>query len=328
MKHQYAIMVSCTANYVQYLNALLNSVDYTNHPVDVHIIAVTGNKKDEDEAFNTYLDKLDTYKDLSFHPIVHKRAYSDYEHYGAYRKIAQNMRWPELVVTSKMGRYGKLEEMTEYAAIVMLDVDMMIVHNIMHFFKLVENTKIIIGCNERYKWALNNYCIEGQKDFPEMPMDWMICNAPLFLDPKHNGKFLQTAAKYVGTIQNKKGEYVSDIISMNVALWLAGVQDNIVALPNYAWTGVHLGYTDITTYIQNRGGNFWKAWNGEKVYILHGRWDVDGCERGWRRNQEKRYDELELNETVRKRWMNQMEHVFKQIKDQYTFYNEKWKIRL
>jgi len=321
---KFASLTSCTNNYLPYLNAQLNSFDYMGHSHDVHVLAVN-----VDDRYRNYIERAKKV-DWAFKLYFHEKKYEDYSKYGTLRQIAQKMRWDEMVVLSKFGRYDSLLELAYYDAVVMLDVDMMIVHNFEKFFELVENTKYIIGANERFKWWLDTFILEGEeeKKYPHVPMDWMICNAPLFFSPKYNEKFMQYAIKSAGSLKNKDGVYYSDIMTMNFALWMAGVTDNVIALPAYAWTGVHLTYTDITTRIFNRAGKNWLSWCGEPVYIIHGRWDKEGCEAGWLSNQQKRYNELQLPEQTENRLKGEVNSTIKQIKEQFRFYSEECKLRV
>ena len=323
-KAKYASITSCTNNYLPYLNAQLNSFDSVGHSHDVHVLAVN-----VDDRYKDYIERAGKI-DWPFGLYFHEKKYEDYLKYGSLRQIAQKMRWDEMVVLSKFCRYDALLEFDYYDAIVLLDVDMMVVHNFEKFFELVKDTKYIIGCNERFKWWLNGFILEGDegRDYPHIPMDWMICNAPLFFSPQHNIKFMECAVKTAGSLKDKNGKYYSDIMTMNFALWMAGVTENVIALPAYAWTGVHLTYTDITTRIYNRAGKKWLSWCGEPVYIIHGRWDKEGCEAGWLSNQQKRYDELKLSEEVEKKLKGEVNTTINQIKDQFIFYNEKCKLRL
>lgn len=200
---KFASITSCTNNYLPYLNAQLNSFDCMRHSHDVHVLAVN-----VDDRYREYIERAKKV-DWTFELYFHERKYDDYPEYGTFRQISQKMRWREMIVLSKFCRYHALKELSYYDSLVLLDVDMMIVRNFEKFFELVKDTKYIIGCNERFKWWLDSFILEGENDevYPHIPMDWMICNAPLFFAPKHNKEFMECAIKTAGSLKNEKDEY-------------------------------------------------------------------------------------------------------------------------
>ena len=307
---KYAVLTSCSGNYKQYMNVFLNSLDFCGHTHDVHVITV-----DMDEE---YLKKaLDT--KWTFKLFTHKRERKDFEQFESYNS---------LMLTSKRCRYPALEEYSEpYDVMCLIDIDMMIVNNFMKFFELVDGTDMIIGCNERFKWPLDRYVLKGY-DFPKIYMDWMICNAPTLFSPVHSKELLKAMIKCSRELTNRDGEYPSDLFTMNVALWVAGATDRVVMLPAYAWTGVHLTYTDITTRIMKKGGQKWVSWCGEPVYIIHGKWDRNSTAEQAFKNQQKRYNELNLSEDVRKKLNGTVNSTIKQIQNEFKFFNTECKLKL
>ena len=300
---KYASLVSCTKNYTQYLNAQLNSMDAVGMTHYVHVLAID---MDED-----YLKKIED-ADWTFNLTVHRFSSNDFAMYGGDRDAAQK------------SRYATLPNFVQYDALLLLDVDMLIVKNLTPYFDMVQNTDYIIGCNERFKWQLEQFVWEG-KQLPKMPMDWMICNSPLFFDPKQNMKFIDMSRATAKRLVDQEGKRPADLYTMNVALWLAGITDKVIALPNYVWTGVHNGYIQIFTRIQKINKREWRSFSGEPVYIIHGRWDGVNPESWYLAEQQKRYDELMIPAIMQEKLKRDVQSTIKQIKDEFVFFNTQCK---
>ena len=197
-----ASLVSCTDNYVPYLNAQLNSLDYHEHTHQVHIIAI-----DVDPG---YLAKVRA-TDWSFPVFIHERRLEEFE---KFRPMGgKNM-------MAKKARYEFLPQFKDFDALLFLDADIFFVNNIDRFFKFVAGSPTVLGVNERFKWNLGAYEMGGQR-LPNIPMDWMICNAPTFMSPNRNHDLIDTmcfAAESV--IEWKRQKVPSDLFTMNISLYL------------------------------------------------------------------------------------------------------------
>lgn len=300
---KYATFTSCTQNYVSCLVAQLNSMDYYDHNFDVHILAI-----DIDEDF---LRKLEN-KEWSFNLIIHRTSKADIDYVGD--RVPKKIRYKFIS-----------DHCQNYDAVLFLDVDILFVSNITRFLDLVNGTPYLIGCNEKFKWAMNNYYLieeDSHTSLPKIQMEWMVCNSPIFMSPKFNKDFWSiawdTSLKLMSGMKNKPP---SDLFTMNVAIWRANIQDRVILLPSYAWIGNHNGYFNIYTRIVKKQGK-WKSMCGEPVYMIHGRWDKDGSENYYVNEQEKRYRELKLSEDMKNKYRNKMRDTIEQIKAEHKFFRE------
>ena len=297
---KYAAVTSCTQNYSQYLEALLVSADKYNHDFDLYVFCIN-----MDEEF---LQKIQNRK-WSFNLFLkrHTEYKKDFnEHEGNH--------YPKKVRYSFAGWLAPY-----YQALLFLDVDMMFTNNIMRFFELVDGTDYLLGCNERFKWGLQKFYLldNGKQELlPQLEMYWMICNAPLFIS-QQNAHFWSRAEHAATVLRRESDDKVpSDLFTMNVALWLAGLQDKVIPLPSYCWTGVHNGYINIYTRIVKKNGR-WQSISGEPVYMIHGRWDKEGCENYYLKEQEKRYAELGLQGKVLEKHRKLTDKTIQLIKDEF-----------
>lgn len=299
---KFASIVSVTDNYQIYLTTQLNSFAFYGHTHDVHIIAL--------DLKPEYLEWLRD-RNWPFELYIHEKTLDDF---------------PELLPQGKMmvakkSRYAMLASglLDDYDAVLLLDADLFAVNNFNKYFQMVADSPVIIGANERFKWNLRRYKFNGTQ-LPDVKMFWMICNAPLFFSPKVNATFVHKAYKsglHLTEPERDEKHIPSDLFTMNVAIWLAKVQENVVLLPSYAWTGVHASYTDIITRI-TRQDDKWFSWSGEPVYMIHGRWDRATTSAGYMRWQAKRFVELQLNEAVTKKYSNQAQSTLKAIEKQFA----------
>ena len=305
-----ASLVSCTDNYVPYLNAQLNSLDFHKHNHQVHIIAI--------DVGPWYLEKVRS-TEWTFPLFIHERRLEDFEQYRP--QGGKNM-------MAKKARYELLPQFKDYDALLFLDADIFFVNNIDKFFEFVTGTNTILGVNERFKWNLGAYEVGGRR-LPDVHMDWMICNAPTFMSPNRNNGLIDKMRMAAGrVIEWKKGRVPSDLFTMNIALYLAGVTEDVVAMPSYLWTGVHCSYFHFYPRIFCRGDGKWQSQTGEKVYAIHGRWNKDGCADSHRRNLIKQYEELGMNEITKNKLLANMEQTLKQIQEQFHFFNTGHKLKL
>lgn len=313
---KYAMLTSCTDNYTSYMNAFLNSLDFYGMDIDVHIICI--------EVNEAYLKQVEG-TDWSFNLILHRHKFSDFEQFCNKRFQIQKARY---IISSKKSRYKEAAEIfNSYEAVCMMDIDMMIVRDLSMFFDLVTNTPYLIGCNERFKWPLNSFKLNGDV-LPVTSMMWMLCNAPLFFDPRQNQRFINACYTTANDMEHvvKPNEEPSDIYTMNVAIWLAGKTEDILPLPQYAWVGNHTGYFNYYSRIFIKDGKWW-SFTGEPVYIIHGRWDKPDVDiLGYKHELQKRYKELQLNEEVEEKFKRDVDTSVKHIRKQFDIYNNNCKL--
>lgn len=291
---KYASVTSCTQNYSQYLIAQLVSMHRHGHTFDVHVLCI-----DMDEGFLKGLEN----REWSFNLyLVRDKSDESIDRYA------------------KKARYKFASAVApNYGALLFLDVDLMFVANVTKFLDLVADTDWILGCNERFKWNMAKYYLwnEAKFEFPHREMMWMICNAPVFV-PYSQAKFWQVAWETSYQLRKCSDDKIpSDLFTMNVALWRTGIEDKVIPLPNYAWTGVHNGYLNIYTRAFKKGGVEWRSVNGEPIYMLHGRWDKPNAEKYYLKEQEKRYNELALPDSIKAKHRKLTDKTIQLIKEEY-----------
>jgi hypothetical protein len=307
----YAAFTSVTDNYRQYANVLLNSLDYHGHVLDFHLLAI--------DVPKSWIDQMMSI-DWTFNLTIH--------HFEL--EMVQKMFDTGKNIASKKLRYFFLSAglLKDYVGVVLLDADMFVVRNITPFFKMVANTDVILGVNERFKWYLDKYTVNNE-GLPKRKMDWMICNAPLFFSPYKQARFIRHAFDNATAVRDlsRDGAVPSDLFTMNVSLFTSGAYENVVQLPHYAWTGVHIGYTDLLSRISKQADGMWYSWFGDYVYMIHGRWDRAAAANGYLKNTEKRYDELGLPPATKEKHRKQAISTLNQIRNEWMFFNSKHKAK-
>ena len=307
---RFMALTSCTDNYKQFLNAQLNAFDYYGHELDFHLVAI--------DMAPEYLEKIQT-TDWTFSLIVHERTEGDYAHLAD----GKNLR-------SKKARYHELFRIlaaNDYEAACNLDADLFPVRSIMPFFELVAGTSQIIGANERIKWMMSEFSYKGER-LPGQRMHWMVCNCPLFFDPRQQQRFVETALEASTEIWNEnKSSVPSDLFTMNLALYISGAYQNVIQLPAHAWVGVHTQYIDVRHRITAWGDGF-ATDQGEPVYMIHGRWDREATARGMMNEMEKRYRELGMSEEKRVKHRALAKATMRQIQEKFEFFNTKGRVTL
>jgi len=314
----YAIATSFTPNYAQYLVALLNSLDYHGHDnVDVHVLAV-----DPNEKILRKIMAVDWCFNLMIMPSYEFVDFSD-------------TRYESLAMTAKKSRYSFLQGImrkTTYDALLFMDCDMFFTANVTRFFEMVRGTDILLGCNERFKWNMNRFMYKGQ-ELKDVTMHWMVCNAPLFFCPSRNRKlvfWMNEMAKHLSNISD--GKRPSDLYTMNVAIGISGKDKDVISLPDYSWTGVHSSYlhwlTRAVLINTHAGHDEMFSLTGEKVYVIHGRWDKSNAGAYELSELEKRYNELRLDENVKTSLRAASQRSITDIKKAWNFYTTQHKLSL
>lgn len=287
----YAFVTSTTENYLHYIRAQMRSLERHEMMAAYYLICV-----------DCEVPKL---PEVSYPVIATSVAAGP---------------WP-LRMASQKARYEHLAPVREMDAICFLDGDMLCANNFMRWFDLVAGTDVIVGVNEYFKWPLSMFQMLGI-EFPDQRMEWMCCNAPMFLVPRRNWRFLESVRDANQNLMMKDSNLpADDLFTVNVAAWLAGVCIRIIHLPNYAWSGVHQSYLKPETRLQKNGIG-WKSACGEKVYMIHGRWDAPNCADYHYRELEKRFDEMDLAQPVRDKIMRQAQATVKSVMAEYEGYME------
>ena len=172
-----AIFISCSWNYIQYLNALLNSLEKRKIIADVYLLHWEFPKK--------YLE--DTQK-FSFKVFPIEIFEKDHRIEGVY-ETGKNL-FLKQARFYYIQKYGK-----KYDSICMLDADNFIVsENFNNLFELVEGTNKLIGCEEQYKWTFgkNHKCRNESIFKKDVRALKFMCSVPIIFDLKRWDRVFET----------------------------------------------------------------------------------------------------------------------------------------
>lgn len=275
---RYAIFVSSTWNYVQYLNALVNSIqkrrlfEYNN--LDVHVIYTL-------DFPDAYLDAISNSFDYNLIAIGFDREKSLFRDEQNKNRIM------------KFARFEYMRQAAmEYDVVCMLDADMMIVSpEFMNLFDLVYGTDKLIGCNEHFKWTIGDnekgpvYKMDDPILFPddgfiftEPTLLWKFhCSVPIIFNMTEWDSVFDFYLKLVSEgyeVKNGKQIPMGDIFSWNTAVRYMNKQNDLILFPMEVMTQVHYTNTDPNRRVIDNNG-YWHTWAGDPVYSLHGRVDRD-----------------------------------------------------
>jgi len=260
---KFCFFVSCTNNYIPYLNAFLNSlykrkikdvIDF-----DVKIISYNMGSK--------YIDKLSKF------PFNIEVIDVDVE------EIRSKTKWGQAYI-SKCSRYYYLNKLgREYDACALMDADLFLVsQNFSNLFHLVNNTKLMINCNERFKWIFGNrHRVDNVPIFSEdNKIRKFHCNTPMIIDVNKWSEVIEyymsivyRGKEHIVNSEDKKKD-IGDIFSWNIAVQKQNRQNDVILLPMEVLTQVHqTAYKKWTELINDHG--FWTTFSGEEVMVLHGR---------------------------------------------------------
>jgi hypothetical protein len=259
----YAIYVASTWNYIGYTNALLNSI-YKRKFHEKCTLTVYLFHNDEHGFFKTeYLHDLSKFP---FNVVSHEISRNDFQEIN-------DARFNEYI---KRTRYKiVLETAEQYDAVCLLDADMFFVsEQFIDLFDLVSDTDKLIGCNERFKWNVDNYILNNKPMFKKNDKLYnMICNVPAIFDMK---KWRHVFERYVDIAANgrqtKNGDIVGigDLFCWNLAIKYEKMNNKIVCFPMETMAQVHHTYTNDWTYIIVEN-DYWYTFAGDRVYSIHGR---------------------------------------------------------
>jgi hypothetical protein len=260
----YAIFVAATENYLMYVNALLNSIEkrrlHENCDLAVFLLHHDFSPECRYPAiarseFPFRVVPIEVYREEIRHPASTKRI--EFIKRARYHTIA---------------RYAQL-----FDVVCLLDADMFIVSpNFTKLFDLVNGTRCLIGCNERYKWDIGpNYQLHGESILPRgMRLRKMHCNVPAIFDMaewapvfEHYSKIAFDGKQDLPTGQMKG---IGDIYCWNISVYALKRENDVITFPMETMSQVHQTNMRRWTYMIN-DHDHWRTYAGDEVYTIHGR---------------------------------------------------------
>lgn len=270
---RFAIFVAASWNYACHLTALLNSIERQGLAqrcdLTVHLL-----------CFDFPAAYIEAACSRLRYPIVcHEGRREDFPQQDG---LTRNRFY-------KIARFRRLADVAaSYDVTCLLDADMFLVSpELVNLFRLVDETRLLIGCNEAFKWRVCDprsdsrlYHMDGKPLF-ESPvvLRKMHCSVPVLF---RHGAWREVLAYYdrlVWTGSERKGGRdvpIGDIFAWNLAVQALGRQDDVVLLPMEVMCQVHHTNVYERTRIVEEGGR-WRTVAGDIVYSIHGR----VCEPGW-----------------------------------------------
>lgn len=264
----YAIFVALTPNFMKWANALLNSIEKR-----------IPNKKNVE---------LTVY--LLHHDGVNKRWLNDVQKAFYFKIIPVEMKRSEVPAPPECNRtefvkrarfFYILKYGYDYDICCLLDCDMFLVSSdFMKLFDLVFETKLLIGCNERYKWHVGpNFTYgDGSPIFKKTQRLYHNhCSVPIifnlseweevfkhYLEICHDGRQNQNG--------NIKG--IGDIHAWNISVQKCDKQNDVIVFPMEVMCQVHKRHINPLTYIQVEN-DYWYTFSGDPIYSIQGRWNTN-----------------------------------------------------
>jgi len=312
--NNFAIFISSNKNYLPFFNSLLNSLDAHNINVDVFLI--------HDGIDEKYLSSLNIF-DFPINVIPIER--SDFNIDPANEH--NNNLYMKQTRFKYIREYG-----TSYKAICMLDADMFVTTpNFMNLFNLVNDTNLMIGCNERFKWTFDKRFTYKDKPLFEnsIKAKKFHCSVPIIFDLN---KWLDVFDFYnkiaFNTFEEKKNGEIKpagDIYCWNISVYKNNRQNDLILFPMETMTQVH--YTNLFPWsnIKKIGKEWWTV-NGDEVFTIHGRVGKKSWYDGHLNNLEKN------KEKYSEKYFNQIKNIaintLRQIQKEWYYLNFSHKLNL
>lgn len=268
----FAYILASDRNYIQYTNALLNSLDYFGNEHPAYLLAY------DCDGLENYLSNV---KNVFSFPVTVIRM--DTENIAPllemYEKNTLRLSKNHLIKSLRM-RY-LVDIGLQFDAVCLLDADMMVVSpNFDKFLLFVADTGRSVGCNEAFKWTIGEtYMVDNKPIFdPPQVLHRFHCSVPLFLDMHHWADVFEEYLRifYTGTHLNPHGQLsdIGDMFSYNIAVHKLGREEDVLPLPSSWFTQVHCdGYLPWSRITGSLEEGMSIIEGREEVYSLHGRLD-------------------------------------------------------
>lgn len=276
---KFAFFVCSNGGYLPFLNVLLNSIAKQNCHIDTYLLYYDFPEK--------YIEDATSKMPYPLIPLEIKR--EDFN-IADYNKNNNNL-------FIKQARFKYIREYgVKYDAICMLDADMFITTpNFMNLFDLVNGTRKLIACNERFKWMLDSRFSFNGKPIFEKPIKAykFHCSVPLVFDMKewievfdfyNELAFNAFETDASGKITKPAG----DIYCWNISVYKNDRQNDVVLFPMETMTQVHHTYAHPWTELTKDNGT-WITYAGDEVFSIHGRIGNKSWFEGQVRGARKRY---------------------------------------
>ena len=264
---KYCIFVAMTPNFMKWMNALLNSIEKRKLFRDIHLTVFVLHY---DGCNRDFLRDIQNHFSFEVIPIEIKRGELP---------APEGTNRTELI---KRARFFYIRKYAaEYDVACLLDCDMFIVSpDFIKLFDLVQGTKLLIGCNERFKWqAGKNYMYsDGQPIFEHsQKLYHFTCSVPIIFEYWAWQDVFNHYCKicYDGR-QNKNGKIVGigDIFCWNISVQKCNKQNDVIVFPMETMCQVHKRHLNPLTFIQVEN-DYWYSYSGDPVYSIQGRWNTN-----------------------------------------------------
>lgn len=246
----YAFIVCADVRYLPEVVAELNSLDYIGNKQDVHFY-----------GYKIPQHVIDQFKLLNYQVIFHE--ITDQE-VGETHGLSEVVCRKRYLFADQVGR--------DYAAVCVLDADMIFVRNPINYFHIASQTGLVVCALKEQKESYQdpNHRHKGQWIMPEgFRPEMDLCNCPLFVDTDIWGKALRESFEIFmdGFPDNHfKGP---DMAAMNLKLLQYGSQGQTLGLPNVQWLGTN--EQNLKPYQRVVGDDdSIKTETGTPIYSYHG----------------------------------------------------------
>lgn len=250
MASKYAFVVSCSANYLPGLNALLNGLDLYGNTADIWIIEEgipEDYKKKAKEVFNFEVNFIPITECLKGEPSLQNQRESSFYHW----------------VFSLYVLEARLKD--KYAAIATLGADIVVVNNVMQWFEVAEKTGFIVTANNPYTLSSFNE-IDERHFFKEGIHAGLIDTSPIsdfpgFMNPNlHEDVIMETL---------RMGNFTdANMEAFNSAIWNTKKENKILLLNSELWTCGIFYYFKMEAS-QVKGNKLGYFANRERVNSIH-----------------------------------------------------------
>lgn len=264
---KYCIFIAMTPNFLKWMNALLNSIEkrmlFRDVRLTVYVLHYDGCNPD-------YLEAIKTAYSFEVIPIEIDRAAIP---------APENTNRTEFV---KRARFFYIRKYApEYDVTCLLDCDMFLVSpDFMKLFDLVYGTKLLISCNERFKWnAGPNYMYpDGSPIFKEsVKLYHFTCSVPIIFDYMEWKEVFDHYCKicyYGQQLKNDQMTGIGDIFCWNISVQKCNKQNDVIVFPMETMCQVHKRHINPLTFIQVEN-DYWYSFSGDPIYSIQGRWNTN-----------------------------------------------------